>query len=71
MSSQNNETLSIVISISYFQFLWKHAFNLQRPTNMDTSAKQIHLGRNHIIFISRKMSTEVSETIAKKGPQSL
>lgn len=35
---------------------------------MDTSAKQINLGRNHIIFISKKISSDISETITKKGP---
>ena len=37
--------------------------------NMDTSARQIHLGGNHIIYISSKMSPEITEIIAKKGSQ--
>lgn len=43
MSSWNNEIPGIVIAIYYFWFLWKHAFNLLRPINMDTSARQIPL----------------------------
>lgn len=38
-------------------------------TNVDTSARQIYLGRNHIICISSKRSFEITETITKKGPQ--
>lgn len=69
MSSWNNETLGIVISIYYFSFLWKRAFKSLRPINMDTRARQIHLGRDHTIYSSSKISSEISETMAKKDPQ--